>query len=192
MGDRKIIKQLPEVLKSSTGRTYGVDMVREAWVRSDQGNKGFARMYGLSQTELEELILLGDWQAARELWRDRMIKTLVKNRVEVLEWRQSLIQQAEFFELMAVESVLNDMAQQVMQKGDLFVRNEQGEVVRDSYGTPLTRTLPEFFKKALEQSQKIREDNLKVLVSATQLKDEPKKDEVLKQNMSEVFEPSEG
>ena len=168
MPERKKIKENnpkkpAEALIATTDKSYPIDMVKEAYIKSDQGLKGFARRYGLNEKELQQLIDSGDWEAAKERYKERVYRTIIKDRIEIVEWRQSLLQRAELFELMAVEGVLNDMGDQMQKDGDLFVRNSLGEITRDEMGNPKIRRITKEMKESLKLSQDLREANAKII-----------------------------
>jgi len=142
-------------LKSDFNREYPVDMVREAYIHSDQGIKGFSRRYGLSEALVKELATLDKWDEARDKYKERMYRTFSKKRLEVVEWRQDLITEMERFELIALESVMEDMADHFTKYGDLFLRDEQEEVRRDSFGNPI---IEKYGKKTFSIDAK-RDDN---------------------------------
>ena len=166
MSERKILRKdskPTEALIAITDKSYPVDIVREAYIKSDQGLKGFARRYGLNETELRRLVDAGDWEVAKEQYKERVYRTIIKDRIEIIEWRQSLLQRAELLELMAVEGVLDDMGNQMQKDGDLFVRNSMGEITRDEMGNPKIRRITKEMKESLKLSQDLREANAKII-----------------------------
>lgn len=179
--ERKYINKLPDIIDSEFGKPYPIDMVREAYIHSDQGTKGFCKRYGLNEAQLLKYITAGNWELSKEQYRERMYKTFSKDRLEIVEWRQSLLNQMETLELIAVEGMLQDIARHFTEKGDLFVRNEEGEIMRDGYGNPLIKTIPKYLKEALEFNERMREQNIKVLVNANTIDTTSSKNEKIKE-----------
>lgn len=140
---------------------------------SEQGNKGFAKRHGIEQRVLEYHIREGNWEELRNQYRDKMYRIFTKDRLDIVEWRQSLLNQAEIFELMGVETILQDIAKQVMTKGHIFRLNDQEEVVRDVNGNPVIRTISKSMKEALKLTQELRDSNTEELIRIN-TPDEPK------------------
>lgn len=165
MSDRKIINKLPDILKSDIGLEYPVDIVKDAYLKSEAGLNGFCRRYGLSKAQVKRLIDLDDWDSLREQYRQKMFNIMAKQREELVEWKQDLVQRAEFFKLMEIESQLNDLQEHIAKYGDVFVRNSEGEIVRDGYGNPSVRKIPmnENTVKLLHAMEVVREKNLETM-----------------------------
>lgn len=168
---RKAIKPtvvLPTILKSDYNNfSYPIDMVKEVYVKSDQGMKGFCRRFGLAEADLRRQVEAGGWDTLRDKYRERIYGTMVNNRLSSLEIRQDVIHRMERMELIGIETFMDDMEHQYTTKGDLFIRDDSGEIRRDDFGNPLIRKVPWDFKKALKDTQDIREENTAILVEAT-------------------------
>jgi excisionase family DNA binding protein len=87
----------------------------------------------------------------------------ILERTELLEKRHSLLQQSELFELMALEYLLKDLASHIKKYGDLFLRNDRDEIIKDHTGSPMMRQIPKSIKDGLLLSQTLREENTKLL-----------------------------
>lgn len=145
MSDKRIVKnQLPDVLKSDVaGRTYPVELIRDVYRYSDYSIRRLARVYGLNKDVIEQYVKLGEWDRLREEHKQKMYNILSKDRVELMEMKQDLVQRIEFYTILAAENMLEDLEEHIRTHGDMFVRKEgnPSEILRDGYGNPVLRKI---------------------------------------------------
>lgn len=163
---KKIPSALPDIIKSEFGHGYPANMVKETYIRSDQGLKGFCRRFGISEKALRQYIDRGNWDEAKEQYRERMYRTFSKDRREIIEKRQDAIHRIETFDLLAIEGVLDDLEKHYTENGDMFLKDSGGEILRDPYGNPMVRSVPAFVKRTLKANEELRELNTQFLIRA--------------------------
>lgn len=159
-------ENLPDNITNEVGREIPVSLLKEAWVKSYQNNKQFAKRHALSVGKLEYLIEIGSWEELRAKHKETLYRTFAKGRLENIERRQELIEEVEGFELMALESVVEDIKNQFETEGHIFILDTEGKIRRDAFGNPMVRKVPEGLKEALQTTEKLREDNIEVLIAA--------------------------
>lgn len=166
---RKYLVPLPTEIKSDHVQKYPVDIVKEAYVRWDGTIKSFCRKFGLPKNIVEKYIKAGDWNGLRDSYRQKFYNILRKERLEILEQKQSVLQRAEMFKLMAIEGEMADLEQHVKEWGDFFCRDEEGNVLRDKFGNPISRKVgvDSFDLKFLKEAEISRETNHELMEKAS-------------------------
>lgn len=114
-------------------------MLRDVYRYSDISVKQLCRRYGLSKESVEKYIKLGDWDRLRKDHRQMLFSTFVKERGEILEQTQSIIHRMELYNLIDLEHRMADLENHYMEHGDTFIRDSDGEIVRNALGNPISR-----------------------------------------------------
>lgn len=139
--NRTIVRILNDEIPSDHEKTYPVDIVKEAYRRWDGSVKSFCKRFGLSKNLVEQYIAAGQWDRLQAEYRTKFYNTLKKDRLDILELKQDIIQRIELYKLLDVERQLQDLEDHVSKFGDFFVRDGQDEIVRDGFGNPLSRKI---------------------------------------------------
>jgi hypothetical protein len=143
MSRRVTVNHLSDNLKSDTGKNVPVELIRDVYRYSDHSLKLLARRYGVSLSVIETYAREGKWDELRNLHKQKMYNILKKDRLELMEYKQDIIQRVEFYELLALEKLIEDYEKHVTQYGDPFVRKDDGsgDILRDSMGNPILRRI---------------------------------------------------
>jgi hypothetical protein len=91
---------------------------------------------------------------------------------DILERKQSIIQRVELFKLLQIEKQIEELEEYALKHGDFFIRDEDGEVVRDGFGNPLSRkvVLDKRDLEFLKDLEAAREINRRILAESDEVR----------------------
>ena len=190
---KKIVEVLSihDSLKNYSGKEYPVDMLREVYIKSNKSIKRIAREYNLSPKLVEKYVKAGKWDELRSKYQHHWVEMIANSLRNNLQAYVNVSERLETLKLMEIQQQLDDIEEHFTKWGDFFQRDENGEIVRDSYGQPKRVKFPaKTDSEYLMNWAKIRELSTRILQEYGLLspKDRTIEGEVLnKEELKELF-----
>lgn len=149
-----------EIIKTKDGKEWPIDAVKELYIRSDYTIEKMAQELRMPKSKLERLARTGseNWDKLKKEYQDRRLKVLSKRFDDTLVEKQSLVQRIEELTLMEMAYRVKEVEDHFAKYGDFFVRNVEGEILRDGRGQAIKLQLPNSVKdlttlKGLEEAK---------------------------------------
>jgi len=178
--------ELPEVtktIKGKDGREHHLDMVRDIYIKNDTTLERMAQDYQLPKATLERLARSGEhsWNKLKIQHESRWLKVINERFDDSLKEKQSLVQRLEEISLMKMAYRIAEIEDHYKRYGDFFIRDESGEIIRDSRGQALELKLPNDPKdlmilKGLEEA---KITNMRLLSERLEMREEAQKAEAM-------------
>lgn len=169
-GKREIIapaKKDEEISNLTKTVGYSVDLLKRVYINSDITLEQLAKEYDLPLSVLTRYAKSGakSWHTLQKECMERRIQTLQESRGDLLIEKQSTVQRMENLFLMRLNMRMADIEHHFKTYGDFYVRDAEGEILRDGRGQPIELILPVSTKEllSLKGLEDARETNHKLL-----------------------------
>lgn len=161
-----------------TGKDYPVDILREIYIKTDKTLEQLAKEYNLPMSLLSRYAKTGlkSWDTLKEEYASRRFEAFLKARDDALVETQSVVQRLETLHLMRLHLRMAEIEDHFKLYGDFFMRDSEGEIIRDGSGQGLEISIPS--KHALDILKSIaemREGNGRLLETSMENKGRKKK-----------------
>lgn len=127
-----------------TGKPYPVDILKEVYIKTDKTLEQLSKEYNLPIGILQRYARTGlsDWEKLRAEYQMQRFEAFLKAREDSLMETQSAVQRLETLHLMSLHLKMAEIEEHFKTHGDFFVRDSEGEIMRNGFGQPIELFLP--------------------------------------------------
>jgi len=146
MGKRETFEEPKngDVITAKDGKEWPIDAVKELYIKSDYTIERMASELQLPKSKIERLARTGinNWNKLKKEHRTTWLKTLSERFDDTLIEKQSCLQRLEELTLMDIAHRIREAEAHYALWGDFFVRDVEGEILRDGRGQAIKINLP--------------------------------------------------
>ena len=183
---KKTLLEVPkadQVIKGKDGKEWHIDAVKAIFIKTDMTIDRMAQEMQLPKAQIERLARTGEhsWNKLKEEHQNRWMEVLTKRFDDSLMEKQSLVQRLEEVTLMELAYRIKEIEDHFLKWGDFFVRDVEGEIVRDGRGQALRLQLPNSPKDllTLKGLEEAKITNARLIAERQEMKEEHSKNSAI-------------